>query len=635
MSPDQFKNVEDEFFRLKGQVAAGRITQPQFEAALKDLMVQDAQSRYWMIGADTGKWYVHDGKSWVEAQPPGRTEQMMPPSAPMTPARRGNALPIIAILAIVGICLLAGLVGIFIFLNQGGTKVTTAPTNTSVPGLQTPIIVGVATTQATLTSQVPTAPAAIAISTVTPTPAASPTITKTLGVADYIKQGDELTFQSKFAEATAAFQNALRLDPVNVTAFAYWARLLDFQARLDLNLDNYNLAISKAEAGSQLAPNNAEVAIWLSRAYDWNANYDKALTAAQNAVRLAPDSSQANAVLAEALLDTNKLADAEAAAQKAIQLDPNNADAHRARGLVFNARQQTQAAVAEFEKAAQLEPNLAWRFLALGNFYRNIKENAKAIEAYQKAIALYPQATSAWVGLGDLYREAKQFDPAIDNHTKATQANDKSPTAFFALGQTFVAADRCADAIAPLQKTIELNSRANVAMTILGQCQLKLGNPAEALQSAQKAAAIDPNNPDTKNLLAALGAALATPAPAIPPGFYVTQIRSEPSPPRRGQSVGFHATFLNTTGATQNYRWLVYIYRVSNLRSSFGETAAQDSSIAVGTFEIKTRSDWNTGVGLGCEDYLVRVAWLDQNRQAIAFSMPDGKPAEIYITVCP
>lgn len=50
MAQDQFRQIEEEFFRLKGQLSAGRLTQQQFDAALKQLMIQDAQGRYWMIG---------------------------------------------------------------------------------------------------------------------------------------------------------------------------------------------------------------------------------------------------------------------------------------------------------------------------------------------------------------------------------------------------------------------------------------------------------------------------------------------------------------------------------------------------------------------------------------------------------
>ena len=67
---DQFQKVEDEYFRLKGQLQGGRILREQFETALKDLMIQDAQGRWWILGVNDAQWYTHDGKSWVEATPP-------------------------------------------------------------------------------------------------------------------------------------------------------------------------------------------------------------------------------------------------------------------------------------------------------------------------------------------------------------------------------------------------------------------------------------------------------------------------------------------------------------------------------------------------------------------------------------
>lgn len=66
---DVYKKAEDEYFRLKGRLSAGRLTEEQFRAAVKDLMQQDAQGRYWMLGVDTGKWYFHDGQTWIEGQP--------------------------------------------------------------------------------------------------------------------------------------------------------------------------------------------------------------------------------------------------------------------------------------------------------------------------------------------------------------------------------------------------------------------------------------------------------------------------------------------------------------------------------------------------------------------------------------
>jgi hypothetical protein len=96
-STNPFQRTEDEYFRLKGQLAAGRITREQFDAALKNLMVQDAQGRWWMMGADSGKWYVSDGQNWVEANPSGiapvRVDPMptrVPPPAPTRSQRASS-----------------------------------------------------------------------------------------------------------------------------------------------------------------------------------------------------------------------------------------------------------------------------------------------------------------------------------------------------------------------------------------------------------------------------------------------------------------------------------------------------------------------------------------------------------------
>lgn len=51
--------------RLQGELAAGRVSHQQFEAAINAIRVQDQNGRYWMLGAYDGIWYYYDGRSWV------------------------------------------------------------------------------------------------------------------------------------------------------------------------------------------------------------------------------------------------------------------------------------------------------------------------------------------------------------------------------------------------------------------------------------------------------------------------------------------------------------------------------------------------------------------------------------------
>jgi len=68
-SDNLFKKSEDEYFVLRGKLEVGRITREQFEAELRDLMLEDTQGRHWMLGVDSSKWFVRDGQVWVEADP--------------------------------------------------------------------------------------------------------------------------------------------------------------------------------------------------------------------------------------------------------------------------------------------------------------------------------------------------------------------------------------------------------------------------------------------------------------------------------------------------------------------------------------------------------------------------------------
>ena len=92
-NPDRFRRAEDDYFRLKGQFATGRITHQQFEQALQALMIEDDQGRHWSLGVDTGKWYRHDGQAWVETDPyTGAVGQSPsgPPRPPTLPERGGQ-----------------------------------------------------------------------------------------------------------------------------------------------------------------------------------------------------------------------------------------------------------------------------------------------------------------------------------------------------------------------------------------------------------------------------------------------------------------------------------------------------------------------------------------------------------------
>jgi ribosomal protein L40E len=72
---DRFQEVEAAFNRLKEDFAEGRISQQEFIDSLKQLRIKDSEGRFWMIGAQSGKWYQFDGRDWVQAKPPSLSER--------------------------------------------------------------------------------------------------------------------------------------------------------------------------------------------------------------------------------------------------------------------------------------------------------------------------------------------------------------------------------------------------------------------------------------------------------------------------------------------------------------------------------------------------------------------------------
>jgi hypothetical protein len=67
---DRFSQVEAEVARLRRHMATGRLTEAQLRERLEQLMIQDAQGYWWMIGLGTDQWYRYDGEDWVPGVPP-------------------------------------------------------------------------------------------------------------------------------------------------------------------------------------------------------------------------------------------------------------------------------------------------------------------------------------------------------------------------------------------------------------------------------------------------------------------------------------------------------------------------------------------------------------------------------------
>ncbi len=121
---------------------------------------------------------------------------------------------------------------------------------------------------------------------------------------------------------------------------------------------------------------------------------------------------------------------------------------------------------------------------------------------------------------------------------------------------------------------------------------------------------------------------------AVKPGVYVTKLRFTPAAPKRGQPVTFFATFLNSTGRAQNYKWLVEIFR-QNEAKPYGQADALQREIPNGTNERATGDSWKVAGGGPCEPFRARVVFVDDQSRRIPFKRANGADLSVSFQVCP
>jgi hypothetical protein len=74
-----FQEADRRYIELKRQLDTGTISPEEFDAQLRQLMVQDQEGRWWAKSRKTGEWNYHDGSAWVRGTPPGYQQ---PPRRP-------------------------------------------------------------------------------------------------------------------------------------------------------------------------------------------------------------------------------------------------------------------------------------------------------------------------------------------------------------------------------------------------------------------------------------------------------------------------------------------------------------------------------------------------------------------------
>ena len=167
-------------------------------------------------------------------------------------------------------------------------------------------------------------------------------------------KGNRLYSEQKFAEAAAAYGEAVGLDPAN------WA---------------YQLNLGLAQKKS--------------------AKPEEALAAFRKAVELNPESYSANKETGEVLAKAGDFAGARPFYEKAAGLSPDDPDGQFNLGVCLVNLGESEAALPRFEKTVALKPDYADAYYQMGTIYIGQNKVPEAKASLEKFLALAPQHEKA------------------------------------------------------------------------------------------------------------------------------------------------------------------------------------------------------------------------------------------------
>lgn len=260
----------------------------------------------------------------------------------------------------------------------------------------------------------------------------------------------------RLAEAHAAYQRALALDPNNPEALHLAGVLARDAGRPEIAVQLITAAIARQGGRAEFHNNLANALRDLGR-------FDQAFAAFERALAIAPDHVPILVNHAAALETASRtrpdLAErAFATVSRAARLDANSADAQFTLGTVHIRRGDRQAALAAFQTAIRLAPAYAEAHFNAGNQLLELGQGAHAIEAFSRAVELRPSYVEARCNLA---------------------------TALIGQGEA-------ARAIALMTETVGLSAATASAHCILGNALFAGGQLGPAMQAYEEACRLDP-----------------------------------------------------------------------------------------------------------------------------------------------
>jgi serine/threonine-protein kinase len=259
-----------------------------------------------------------------------------------------------------------------------------------------------------------TAPApAPRVETPTPPPAHSAPAFPVATEQSLLDRGQAHFRRREYDQASARYNDALRLNPRSALAHAYLGELW-------LARHEYDQALQECTAAIDLDDKLAVAFVHRAAAHAARGDQDRALADYNKALGLNPDKRTYTA-RGNAYLDRDRYDLAVDDFDRAITLDEAYQPAYRGRAEAYYRKLAYDEALADDAVAIRLEPGDAGAYNHRGQVYFDKGAYDRAIEDYNTAVKLDSKFARAFCNRGKAYLAKRDADPAIASFARALE----------------------------------------------------------------------------------------------------------------------------------------------------------------------------------------------------------------------